>query len=96
MKIKEIIIAVTIVLLIAATGCYQIPVYLPPFGLDKDTTATDTSWYKANSKNYSLSTVGDIRGLAALVDAGEDFAGRIMERKAAVAARRAGHRRKSG
>ena len=42
MKIKEIIIAVTIVLLIAATGCYQIPVYLPPFGLGKDTTATDT------------------------------------------------------
>lgn len=81
MKIKKIIIAVTIVLLIAATGCYQIPVYLPPFGLDKDTTATDTSWYKASSKNYSLSTVGDIRGLAALVDAGEDFAGKTINLK---------------
>lgn len=79
---RKIIISAVLVLLLAATGCYQIPIFYPvDWGTEEseDPTITDMSWFKdPGAVEYTLSTVGDIRGLAELVNAGQDFKGKTI------------------
>ena len=84
-KLKKLCILMVVVslILVSCGPTYYIPYPFPGYGDKEDAIKPDTSWQTEASGSsetdpFVLSTVGDVRGLAAMVESGHDYEGQYF------------------
>lgn len=80
LRMIAVLMLVVAAVLVSCGPTYYIPYPFPGTGEKEDGTELDMSWQTeatgtSESDPYVLATVGDVRGLAAMVEAGQDFDG---------------------